>query len=47
MAKGNRAFRPVRAEFEQPRSTIVKTIPKPQRSPKPQSGKASKGPSKR
>ena len=43
MAKGNRAFKPVRAEFEQPRSTIVKTIPKPHRSPKPQSDKASKG----
>lgn len=42
MAKGNRAFRPVRAEFEQPRSTIVKTIPKPQRSPKPQSANTSK-----
>lgn len=42
MAKGNRAFRPVRAEFEQPRSTIVKTIPKPHRLPKPQSDKASK-----
>ena len=47
MAKGNRASRSARVEFEQPRSTILKTIPKSRRLPKPQSDKASKGESTR
>ena len=47
MAKGNRASRPARVEFEQHRSTILKTIPKSRRLPKPQSDKASKGKSTR
>lgn len=46
MAKGDRASKPARVEFEQPRSTILKTIPKARRLPKPQSDEASKGKSK-